>query len=80
MELEDFNSLLDFVKGQVKILIEKNKTYVNDNWKDSSEETLLNGLEEQLQKFKTVATKEYMKRRLLHMANYLFFMWYKLGC
>ena len=80
MELKDFENFLDFTKKQIVILKEKeNEQYKDDSWKDLDEDDLIDELEGQLDRFEEYEVdKEFRQRRLLHIANYAFFLHEKL--
>lgn len=82
MELKDFEKFLEFTKEQIKILKEKEADkYKEDSWKNWDEEDLIDAIEDQMDNFDYTsdANNEYKSRRMLHIANFAFFMWHKLG-
>ncbi|KKM02649.1 hypothetical protein LCGC14_1782370 [marine sediment metagenome] len=79
MELKDFENFLEFTKKQITILKDKeNDKYKDDSWKLFDEEDLFDGLYDQLDKYENTVDKEDQQRRLLHVANYAFFLYEKL--
>jgi len=79
MELKDFEKFLEFTTKQITILKEKEvNEYKDDSWKIYEEEDLLDDLIDQLDRLEWSEEKEYKQRRLLHIANYAFFIWHKL--
>ncbi len=81
MELKDFENFLEFNRKQIAILKEKeNGKYKHDSWKIMEEDDLYDALYVQAEKFEyeTKKNDEYRKRRLLHIANYAFFLYEKL--
>ena len=80
MELKDFENFLEFNRKQIAILKEKEDVkYKDKSYKDEDEDDLIDQLEEQLDKFEYAdENDEYRQRRLLHIANYAFFLYVKL--
>ncbi len=81
MELKDFENFLEFNRKQIAILKEKeNGKYKDDFWKNIDEDDLYDSLYVQAEKFEyeTNENAEYRQRRLLHIANYAFFLYEKL--
>lgn len=94
MNLDDFESFLEFAKEMFVILKEKdleNKDSMgNSKWKKCDRKELLEELEKQIKKFNFNGsiddkylildkTKQFKRRKLLHISNYCFFLWKRLG-
>jgi len=79
--------LLEFATEMIKVLNEKSEKYEKDNnYSDITEEWILKNIENQLEKYIRLPVwkrneaeyAEYKKRRLTHIANFCFLLWYKL--
>lgn len=80
MDTKDFENFEEFKQKQIAVLKEKGEdTYKDSSYKDQDLEDLYDELYEQMDKFEyNEKDKEYRQRRLLHIANYAFFLYEKL--
>jgi len=62
-----------------KILNEKRHKYKGDTWKISNLDFLLSKLKEQLDSIDYTENKEQTKRKIIHIANYCFFIYSRLN-
>ena len=76
MDEKDFERFEEFKQEQIKVLKEKGESrYKNKSYKETDEEELLDDLFEQIDRFDYSDDPEDKKRRMLHIANYAFFLY-----
>jgi len=83
MNVEDFKQFIDFNYAMLKIIEEKEKKY-KEQWKTDDVYLLADKLQLTNELLYTIASfngieKERSKRLLLHLANYCFFLYTRLG-
>ena len=78
MDKEDLVNFDKFVEEQKKVLIEKGEsTYKDASFKQEDEEDLLDEMFQQIDMYDFSDDNEVKRRKLLHVANYAFFLYEK---